>query len=343
MPVISFRASMAGMCSRAIAARALGYEADQPSSDQMVTFGIGHALEQIGRDLARVIGWEVTDPKSPDDFACVLQGADGWLIKGHLDGKASRNGGRLVAEVKTMGWFASFRDAVAHGVVEACPMYDDQAQVYMAAEFLPRTLFVLLDKDHPLYTLAVALLNGAQVPDWTYPKVLEKIIRDERVSFQEIEANQRRVDLILEKHARIAAAVRAGQLPPPDQNPKCSWCSYGQVCEERIEPAGDKVLTVDDDPEIEAKLLEFGLAKAEADAAAERAKDLGQKLHLHVAAREARKAAGAAGTFTLIQNKGRSRLNKDRIPADIYHAALERGKPYWSHRWTPAKPEGGTP
>ncbi len=339
--VISFRASMAGVCSRAIAARALGYQADQPSSDQMVTFGIGHALEQIGRDLARVIGWEVIDPKSSDDFECMLQGADWWLLKGHRDGEASRNGDRLVAEVKTMGWFASYRDAVIHGVSEACPEYNDQSQVYMAADFLPRTLFVLLDKDHPLYTLAVALLNGAQVPDWTYQKVLEKIIRDERVSFQVVEADQRRVELILDKHARVAAAVQAGELPPADSNPKCTWCSYAHVCEERIEPAGDRVLTAADDPEIEAMLFEFGLAKAEAKEAEQRAKELGQKLQLHVAAQEAKKAVGAAGTATLVHNKGRSTLDKDLIPADIYQAALKPGNPYWSLRWTPAK--GGTP
>ena len=337
--IISFRGSKTGHCSRSIAALALNFEAKQPDPSQQVIFGIGHALEPIGRDLARLIGYEVDDPQGPKDMEVILPGSDGWRIRGHLDGRARLNGDRLITEVKTMGHFAKYTDAVAQGVVKACPEYNDQSQSYMAADFTPETLFVLLDKDDPLYTLAAALRAGARVEGWTYDRVLQQIVRDSRVDFQIVEADQNRVAFIIEKHQRIAGHVKANELPPPDEGARCSWCDYQAICNPPANlEAGDLVLEVGDDPEAAELLKEYAAVYPTAKEYEKRLKALKERVNLFMGARGIKKLAGLnkEGLNRSMQ-PGRESLDQNKIPVEILAEARKRGNPFPQLRYSPPK------
>jgi hypothetical protein len=337
--VIEFPAERIGDCPRAVAADFLGHEPEtpgRPSHSDLAESGVERALEIVGRDLLRRLGWRVIEPDEASGLITQVE-AEGFVIKGDLSGLA-RQGPTLAGVVIKPLSDGRFRRVTAEGPGAEKGLVD-QLQVTMAGRDLPKNLLVALRRSEPVFALALALRGGAEMGDWTYQSALDHLIRSQAVEVIEVDRDPVRLQKILAEWASLATAIRSGRMPDAEPGQACAACAHRRFCagEVAFDQVGTATLTAADLPDLDGLVESYVQAKASADRAASALKDKTEQLKRLLVDRGARRAVSRAGAVTLIKNQGRRSLNPELIPAPIYQAALVRGRPFVTLRFTPVR------
>ncbi len=333
--VIEFQADQAGQCPRAVVIQRLNPGPPDVGPGGRAVSAVDQALAVAGRDALRRLGWRVVDPDEAAGLGCLVE-ADGFRIRGDLSGLARQGPILAGVLVKALG-DGRFRRVAQEGP-EAEPGLMAEAQVTMAGRDLPKDLLVLLRRSEPVFSLALALRGGAYVPDWTYETALDHLIRTGAVEVVEVARDPARLERIMAEHAALEAAIRSGEPPAAEPGPACVACARRRLCAGEVRPdqVGTATLTAAGFPSLDRMLDAYVKARAAADRAASVLKEETETLKRLLVERGARRAVGRAGAIALIKNQGRRSLNPELIPAPIYQAALVRGRPFVTLRFTPA-------
>ncbi len=325
-------------CSRRLAAAHLGRPTDPEPGEARLARELTSLVSPLGPDLARTAGWHLDfPPRHPVD----LSGPGGWRIRFDAPLTVRRDDRRAVLIVAALDRALAWRRATAEGLDAAAPWLVDQAQLLMAATRRPRAVAVVFCTAEPMVVLAASLRGQHRGGDCSYQEVLDHLVRSNRADFQEFRSETARVASVLAWYQRLHEAIGQDRLPSPlpDDVLDCPSCPYRAGCREAPPPRGDlpRVLTPADDPGLGPLIGDYARAYHQFRTAESRRQTLAQRLVNHLQARRAHKAVGPEGTFSLIHNRGRKVLDKDRIPPDIYAAALVTTRPFQTTRFTPAR------
>ncbi|MBU1742743.1 MAG: hypothetical protein KKC37_14470 [Proteobacteria bacterium] len=328
-------------CSRRVAAAHLGRPTDPEPEEARLARELTGLVSPVGPDLARTAGWHLDfPPRHPVD----LSGPGGWRIRFDAPLTVRRDDRRAVLVVAALDRALAWRRATAEGLDAAAARLVDQAQLLMAATRRPRALAAVFYAAEPMVILAASLRGQRRGGECSYQEVLDHLVRSNRADFQELRLDTARVASVLAWYQRIHEAIGRGRVPSPlpDDVLDCRSCPYRAGCQEAPPPTGDlpRVLTPVDDPGLGPLIGDYAVAYHQFRVAERRRQTLAQRLVNHLLARRAHKAVGPEGTFSLIHNRGRKVLDKNRIPPDIYAAALVATRPFHTTRFTPAKVPG---
>jgi hypothetical protein len=151
------RLSNAGRCARQTAYRLHNFEPEPLSARRLRTFEYGHLVEAALRKWAAGAGEEILYAQDDVTLDC----GEGLLVSGHIDGRLVLDGVEWLLEIKSIstdGFMFAAKDGPDYS-------YLAQANAYMAATGVPRTLFIFCDKNDQELCEFVVLLKPELVEE----------------------------------------------------------------------------------------------------------------------------------------------------------------------------------
>lgn len=242
-----YRASEAGGCQLAMAARKLGYEPLLESKESQTI--MEEASEDEFRVKRKLISKGLSLCSNGSPVTCTRCGAGGYhveieteLVKivGHLDDYIYTPHEKMMPlEIKNLGRFSWNKFKKSN--LEGFPEYKAQISLYMEAVHSPGGVYITRCRDHGL--LLIYAIGEV------YSQLIEKL----RVLGEVTQLPIPDIDEVLNKIHFVELSVISNELPPAEfaeGTPQCSWCRFRYLCSKEEKEEAKKVT--------EPSLLEAG-------------------------------------------------------------------------------------
>lgn len=237
----NIRVSSSGECSRKIGYKLLGFEAEPPTVNELVTFQVGHSYHHMVQQWLIEIGWIENERFLEvllEDGATRRKGScDGITVPLDAQGSPSGAGTRRVIEIKSITNVAQERygkeSAGAYSRLEKPRDYHlDQANVYadLWNMRIPAEGVIAPDmeasfkgwRQRDRVTHITMIYVGKDTSDMPLKIFTQKI-------------SEQRIQRLRGKFERIWSYVDLEELPPRDHNPfsdfpPCKFCPYQTLC-----------------------------------------------------------------------------------------------------------------
>ncbi len=201
------RASRIGtLCDRALFYSVAGAEEITSEKSQRI-FEVGKVLEPVIVSWLRNDGWNVKRnmfDSTNEEMSLSLEVAGG-TITAHPDCIISREGGLILADIKTMN-DRSFRSLKRDGTIKSHPQYADQLTIYAQA---------LRECGHQIEQLAIVALNKNNCEGYIDLFTFEP----------------ERYEALKERAEMIFALNEAPEQGDRFQGWCCGYCGYAHLCE----------------------------------------------------------------------------------------------------------------
>ena len=222
------RASRIGtLCNRALFYSVAGAEEVVSEKSQRI-FEVGKVLEPVIVSWLRNDGWNVKRnmfDSTNEGMSLSLEVAGG-TITAHPDCIISREGGLILADIKTMN-DRSFRSLKRDGTVKSHPQYADQLTIYAQA---------LRECGHSIEQLAIVALNKNNCEGY--------------IDYFTFEPE--RYEALKERAERIFTLDEAPEQGDRFQSWCCGYCGYSHLCElcKKDTAVGDESVQATDNQEV---------------------------------------------------------------------------------------------
>ncbi len=222
------RASRIGtLCDRALFYSVAGAEEITSEKSQRI-FEVGKVLEPVIVSWLRNDGWNVKRnmfDSTNEEMSLSLEVAGG-TITAHPDCIISREGGLILADIKTMN-DRSFRSLKRDGTIKSHPQYADQLTIYAQA---------LRECGHSIEQLAIVALNKNNCEGY--------------IDYFTFEPE--RYEALKERAERIFALNETPEQGDRFQTWCCGYCGYSHLCElcKKDTAVGDESVPTTDNQEV---------------------------------------------------------------------------------------------